>query len=352
MKIIHCSDIHLDSKLEGVNSAERNNELLSTFCKMVDYAQSQDVGIIIIAGDLFDSDRVYSKTKNFIIDLISQTSEIDFLYLKGNHDTLSPFDGMDMPPNFKPFFNEWTQYVYGDITITGIESNSVNYLTLYDSLNLKASQKNIVVMHGAVSAMSKPDTVNIDELKNKNIDYLALGHYHSYICKPFCKRGVYCYSGCLEGRGYDEIGEKGFVLIDTDPKIKSRLVTGYTYRTIYEIDVDITGLETYLKIKNAVLSAVSQIDKRHYVKIKLIGSYNLNTQKDLHHLNLDLGSVFYSVKIEDNTVLNIKPEEYIYDISLKGEFIRTVLKSDLNNKQKQDIIGMGIKALKGEEIML
>lgn len=352
MKIIHCSDIHLDSKLEGVNSTERNNELLSTFYKMVDYAKSENVRAIIIAGDLFDSSRVYVKTKNYIIDLISQTPEIDFLYLKGNHDLFSPFEGMEMPVNFKPFFNKWTQYVYDDVTITGIETDAENYLTLYYDLSLDPNKKNIVVMHGAVSTVSKMDTVNIDELKDKNIDYLALGHYHAFVCKPLDKRGIYCYSGCLESRGFDEIGEKGFVLIDTDQKIKPRLITGFTYRTVYEREVDITGLSTYLKIKNAVINAVSDIDKRHYLKIKLTGNYNLNTQKDVQHLSLDLNSLFYSVRIEDNTVLDIKPEEYMYDISLKGEFIRAVLKSDLSQKQKEDIINVGIKALKGEEIAL
>jgi DNA repair exonuclease SbcCD nuclease subunit len=352
MKIIHCSDVHLDSKLDGVNSLERNNELLSTFGKTVDYAKSQDVRLFIIAGDLFDTSRVSQKTKNFIIDLITQTPELDFLYLKGNHDNLNPFDGEIMPPNFKPFFNEWTQYTYDDVTITGIETDDANCVRLYDQLSLDPTKQNIVVMHGAVSSALDSQSVNIDLLKNKNIDYLALGHYHSYLAKPLDLRGIYCYSGCLEGRGYDEAGEKGFVIIETDPKIKHKLLTGFSHRTIYEIDVDISSLDTYLKIKNAVLSAVSQIDKRHYVKIRLTGSYNLNTQKDINHLNLDLSSMFYSVKIEDNTTLAINSEEYMYDVSLKGEFIRNVLKSDLSEKQKEDIINIGIKALRGEEIVL
>ena len=52
--------------------------------------------------------------------------------------------------------------------------------------------------------------------KDLNIDYLALGHIHSYKCHKLDKRGVYCYSGCLEGRGFDECGDKGFVLLETE----------------------------------------------------------------------------------------------------------------------------------------
>ncbi|HEY8423403.1 MAG TPA: DNA repair exonuclease [Clostridia bacterium] len=351
MRIIHCSDIHLDSKLEGVNSKERNNELLNTFNKMVDYAAANDVRAIIIAGDLFDSQTVSSKTQKFIKDLINQYSQIDFLYLKGNHDSVDAFEGVKMPSNFKPFFSRWTTYYYDDTAITGIQITYENYQTLYDELNLNPAHKNIVVMHGQVSASSKPDNVNLELLKNKNIDYLALGHYHSFSYEKLDKRGIYCYSGCLEGRGFDETGEKGFVLLDTGNLNEPRLITGLTHRTVYEIQADITGKHSYLEIKNAVQQALAGIDSRHYVKVSLAGRYKIGAQKDLRHLSLDFGQMFYAFKIQDNSALEINIDDYKYDISLKGEFIRTVLSSKLSQKQKEDIINFGIRALKGEEIL-
>ena len=43
--------------------------------------------------------------------------------------------------------------------------------------------------------------------------------------------------------------------------------------------------------------------------------------------------------------------KYQNDISLKGEFIRLVLKQeDLTDEQKSKIISTGIKALSGEEV--
>ena len=353
MKIIHCSDIHLDSRLEGVNSKERNNEILNTFNKMVDYAVANNVRTIIIAGDLFDTQSTTPKTKKFLKDLISQTSQIDFLYLKGNHDDYDAFGDLDMPPNFKPFLDKWTTYIYDDVAISGIQITYDNYEPLYDQLNLNPENKNIVVMHGQVSSSSQPDTVNLSLLKNKNIDYLALGHYHSFSWDKLDNRGIYCYSGCLEGRGYDEVGEKGFVLIDTQNlNQKPKLITGLTHRTIYEIDVDITGQNSYLDIKNAITQALSNIDSKHYIKVNLTGEYVLGAQKDLHHIKLDFEPLFYSFKVQDNTTLKINIEDYQYDISLKGEFIRTVLKSNLPQKQKEDIINFGIRALKGEDIVI
>ena len=39
----------------------------------------------------------------------------------------------------------------------------------------------------------KSELINIKSLKNKNIDYLALGHYHKFEIEKLDNRGVYCY---------------------------------------------------------------------------------------------------------------------------------------------------------------
>jgi exonuclease SbcD len=54
------------------------------------------------------------------------------------------------------------------------------------------------------SSKDKTEVISLKELKNKAIDYLALGHIHSYKMEQLDSRGVYCYPGCLEGRGFDE----------------------------------------------------------------------------------------------------------------------------------------------------
>ena len=61
-------------------------------------------------------------------------------------------------------------------------------------------------------------------------------------------------------------------------------------------------------------------------------------------------SDFFFVKIKDNTKVAIDPKEYENDISLKGEFIRLVMASDLSEERKIQIIRTGIEALIGEEI--
>ena len=90
MKIIHCADLHLDSKMESNLDREaasmRRDELLDTFERMVAYAVQQEVRVIIIAGDLFDKPNVRKVARNRVLDQIRNHPQIDFCYIRGNHD--------------------------------------------------------------------------------------------------------------------------------------------------------------------------------------------------------------------------------------------------------------------------
>jgi len=267
MKIIHCSDLHLDSKMTAnltqEQAKERKMEILRTYSRMVEYAADNEVRAIIIAGDMFDTRNVSATARNLVKDTILQNPQIDFYYLKGNHDNDSFLSKLEeIPANLKLFSDNWTTYSYDKITISGIELTRDNKPTVYNSLVLDTDVFNIVTMHGQLSDYrnsEEVDNISLNVLRNKNIDYLALGHVHEYQDGSLGSRGLYCYPGCLEGRGFDECGEKGFVLIDVD---ESTLYASYTFvsvaqRTLYTIPVDVTGVmttqEAAKKIENVSL---------------------------------------------------------------------------------------------------
>lgn len=357
MKLIHCSDVHLDSRMETnlsfQKAQERNSEICDTFSKMVSYAAKNNVSVIMIAGDLFDTDRISALTSQFILDTIAQASNIDFLYLQGNHDESGrAFAGRDLPNNLKLFNNSWTSYDYDFLRISGIELDRENCTTAYDTLSLSSDKTNIVMMHGQESSVPGEDLVCIPRLQNQSIDYLALGHLHSYKIKKLDSSADYCYSGCLEGRGFDECGKKGFVLVDAeDHHIRTKFIP-FAQRTLHEIPVDITGKTSVTEIRAAMEQAVAGIPKKDLVEFCLQGAYTLETQKDINFLRKPFESKFYFVKIKDESHLQIEKVSYENDISLKGEFIRMVLKSSLSPEEKDKIICAGIQALSGEAILL
>ena len=362
MKIIHCSDLHLDSKMKSnLNSKkakERRDEILITYQNMVKFAVENDVKIILIAGDMFDQKNISIKARNIVKDSIVLNPNIDFIYLKGNHDeNVFLADIETMPQNLKLFnSSKWTKYNYGKITISGIEFGSIGEHEIYNSLILNKNEFNIVTMHGQESKYEikdKTEIINLQSLKNKNIDYLALGHIHQFKQEKLDLRGTYCYSGCLEGRGFDECGEKGFVLLDIDEQnlnYTTRFIT-FASRKLYEINLDVSNSSTTTDVEKIIDNNVKEIEEKSLIKIVLNGKVDVNSERDIDYLEKKYNDKFYFAKIYDKTELLIDYMTYKNDASLKGEFIRLVLSQNLSKEEEKQIITLGIKALSGEEVI-
>lgn len=362
MKIIHCGDLHLDSKmtanLSKEQAKERKMEILRTFSRMVEYAKKNGVKAIIIAGDLFDTRNISATARNLVRDTILQHPHIDFLYLKGNHDHdnfLSKLD--EIPKNLKLFDDIWKSYSYGKVVISGLELSKDNHAVAYNSLVLDHGTYNIVTLHGQLTpygTKDKTEIISLADLKNKNIDYLALGHIHEYQVGQLDARGIYCYSGCLEGRGFDECGDKGFILLDVDEEsltAKMEFVP-LAYRTLYTIPVDVTGVMTTQEAASKMEEAIAHADysSRSLVKFVLEGEVDVESEINCDLLKDMFEDYFYFEKVYNHTKLRINYSDYEKDVSLKGEFIRMVLRSDLDEEKKSEVIRCGIQALSGEEI--
>ncbi len=368
MKIIHCADIHLDSKLSAnlskEKAKERKAELLQTFTDMVEYAEKNNVSAIIIAGDLFDVRNISVTARNTVYSSIVKHKNIDFYYLRGNHDADS-FLGMleEIPENLKLFGESWMSYTlsessFSNVVITGVELGEENTNTIYSSLVLENDKINIVVLHGqeaVYKTKDKTEVININALKNKAIDYLALGHIHSYKEEKIDNRGVYCYSGCLEGRGFDECGQCGFVLLDIDCKGKriERTFVPFAKRTLYTVNADVSGCLTSMDILKKVKEQLNREIYRpeNLMKIVLCGSVDVECEKNTEFIRKQLEDMFYFVKVYDETCLAVDYNAFALDASLKGEFIRTVMsETTIDEEQKAEVIRYGIQALAGEDI--
>lgn len=366
MKIIHCADLHLDSKLSanltGAKKRERKAELLHTFERMVDYAAQNDVEAIIIAGDLFDTRNVSVTARNTVYQSIVNHDDIDFYYLKGNHDADSFLSALEtIPGNLKLFGDVWTSYKAdeaGTISVTGVELSADNSAIIYNSLVLDTDKINIVVLHGQEAlyqTKDKTECINLTALKNKGIDYLALGHIHSYKKEPLDRRGVYCYPGCLEGRGFDECGEHGFVLLTIDESsrtVESEFIP-FAQRRLYTVPVDISDCMTVTDIRDRMREELgkSDIDAGSLVKAVLSGSVDVECDKNNELLLKYFEGGYYFIKIYDESVLAVDYNAFRLDESLKGEFVRQVMAAnDMNDETKAEVIRYGIQALAGEEI--
>ena len=351
MKIIHCADLHLGSKIESKLmkiSSDRKTEVRNSFSKLVDYAEKNEISIILLSGDVFDSDKPLKKDKEFFYNVIKENPNIEFIYLRGNHDSYELYN--ENISNLKTFDNTWKCYQYGDVCINGIEISKDNYASLYSTLNLNVNNVNIVMLHGQISESIGIDKIKLAKLRNKNIDYLALGHVHSYQKDKLDDRGIYAYSGCLEGRGFDETGPKGFIVLNIENKKIFPEFIKFCYRTINEVEIDISNYKTISEINKNIISKL--ISKNDIYRIILVGDISYDLEINEYDIKSYL-SDYYFVDVKNKTQRKIDISKYQNDLSLKGEFVRSVYyRNDLTNQEKEDIISLGLRTMEGREVDL
>lgn len=341
MKIIHCADIHLDSAmtthLDSSQAVQRRNELLITFIKMNEYAAKKQVEMILIAGDLFDTQFVTDHTKQQVLASINQNRHIQYVYIEGNHDEGGVFRELNNRPDNFHFLSVGERYDYKQITVLAEDKP--------ERIQLSPERINILMLHG------EPD---LKPYAGRNIDYMALGHLHRYSKQMIDYRGIACYSGCLEGRGFDETGEKGFIMIDTGTQ-QGRLFhqfVAFSSRIVAECSVNIEGAESTSEICKRIDTILCQcgVRSQDMVRVCLMGYISPKMRVSKSYIEQIYQIKFFLFQL-DMKQLRVYTDVSAYkcDSTLKGAFVRKVYASMESEDIKRQILELGIAVLSGEE---
>ena len=359
MKIIHTSDLHLDSPLTSRLPAdklrERKRELLRGFLRLIEEARRIGASAIIIAGDLFDSESVTVRTLDTVLDAIAKSPDLHFYYVSGNHDADFSAGSRPIPENLHTFERDhWSVYEVGEgVCITGINEPRDEAYSALDGV-LRPDEVNICILHGQLRDKGyAEEDVGRSAVSGHCIDYLALGHYHSYSEERLDDRLTAVYCGTPEGRGFDEAGVKGYSLIEvTGGRLTHRFVP-FARRTIHIVELPLDGICSQSELLARADAALSAIPSTDLVRLMLTGSYTPELWKDDEVLRERFARSFYYFEVKDTSGLLIDPEDFKNDKTLKGEFIRRVYAAtDLDPELAKQIISCGIHALMGEEFSL
>ncbi|MCD8200943.1 MAG: metallophosphoesterase [Clostridia bacterium] len=349
MKIIHTGDVHLGSAMNSAGdpkvTAKLKRDLVDSFKDLAKYAEKEGIRVVMLSGDVFDKDFPAAEERQVFYDVVRSLPGTDFLYLKGNHDALSSAEGA--PQNIRFFSeNEWTAYRYGNVVISGREAgkSQVYGQSAYDELSLDPAFVNIVMMHGN----TYNGNVNLSALKGKNIDYLALGDIHKIDGGEIDYRGKWQYCGCLMGRGFDETGEHGFFVYDTDKKAQS--FEPLTRNVIEETEADVTGATSFFDAAGKVKAAVTMDSSRMY-RITLTGTVEKTVdidslEEDVSH---ELKGACLFASVVSRARYGIDYTAYEGDRGLRGRFVKLVRKSGYTDEEKDRILAYFFAALGGDK---
>ena len=344
IKILHMADVHLGRPVTELSKNLRDirsQEVRSTFSKAISKAKDEKADVVLIAGDLFDSSETDKSTVAFIKGELARIPDIPVLVSPGNHDHLGNAykmldDGtLENLTIFgrdggKKIFPEKNFAVYG----IGFDKETQQTPLLKDVRAEDDSFVNIAVIHGELAPNSDYNPITDDDISKTNMDYIALGHVHTYSGIKKSGKTHYAYCGALEGGGFDECGEKG-ILFGTVSKEKCSLeLCSISKRQYHTIDVDVTQCDTLQEIIDLVKSKTE--NKEDLYKIVLSGKRPETIPQGV--IENEIGAFFS--KVRDNTRGEYNLVEISTEYSLKGIFAKNVVDrmNDVTDEEKEKLL--------------
>lgn len=329
MRILHAADLHLDSAFAGLaeeKAALLRQESRDILRRMVDWANDHAVDVMLLSGDLFDSDRMYSQTARTLAQALARFRGRIFLS-PGNHDFYAPgsgYDAVDWPENVHIFASRRPQTVLLrslNASVTGAAFTSAEEWEPFDGASFSGGDAPIRlgVLHGEVTrGESKYRAIPPAEIEKTNLTYLALGHVHRCAGVQRAGNTAYAYPGCLPGRGFDETGDKGFLYGEITPEKVELEFIPFAPRRYQSVTADITDRDP----ADAVRQALDPDCGQDICRVLLTGSRRENFS--LSALTSELSGLCAALELTDETY----PEEDVWarcgEDSLRGLFLQNL----------------------------
>lgn len=345
VRFIHTSDIHLDTSFSGAalpsRLGDRKREAVrGTFRRILEEAARLPADFVLVAGDLFEHDRVTADTVEFLKQQFAALGEIRVFIAPGNHDPYlrgSPYQNEVWPGNVHIFRDEQFQSVALvdiGVRITGFGFNRTHLQDRpFAGLPpLPADGVNIVVAHASEWTRLPEGKAGhapfaIDEVAGKNITYCALGHYHQQRrVENAIDRTEVWYSGIPEGRAWDEENGCGYLscVIGADAlvSVENRRCEQYPFRTL---TVGCEGFSTREQIVDAILQQRGSLyDGSTILRVRLEGAVDPRLDLSWNELEERLAGEALHLVWEDRTQPAIDFEAMARENTLRGQFARAM----------------------------
>ena len=273
IKVLHSADWHLDAPMSGHSpeQAQRLRKELSKIPeKLAELCAKEQCDLVLLSGDLFDGVPSW-ETVRLVQKHLGQMGVPVFIS-PGNHDHLgpsSPYSRTDWPENVHIFTQPSMQGVSLpelDCQVYGAGYTAMDCGPLLKGFHAGGPEKwHLGVLHGEVDAPgSEYCPITRDQLRACGLDYLALGHIHKGSSLR-AGQTLCAWPGCPMGRGFDELGVKGALIVTLD---QEAAVTFRPLDTPRFYDEDTDAGDDPLE---AVAGVLPQLPTQDHYRITLTG---------------------------------------------------------------------------------
>jgi DNA repair exonuclease SbcCD nuclease subunit len=349
LRIIHTADVHLGARHDdlGEQAAAQRERQFAAFVATIDLAIAEKVDLLLIAGDLFDSnvqprrsvERVAAQLKRLV------GAKIRTVVLPGTHDAYdraSIYRAYDLKAlaGSAPD-DDWVTVLTPerpaihiqacDVVVHGpvFPTKRAPHSPLRD-LDVAGNQGkatwHVGMVHGAVAIPGKTDrddvVITTEEIAASRLDYLALGHWHS-AQKSKAGAVTYAYAGAPEPVAVDQDRAGKVLHVELEETNGGRTIAisdRQVGRTRFEkLDLDAAGITT----QPALVDSLSRKgDPDLVLDVRIVGVRP--DELDLHPEEIEaaLAPSFLKVRVRDLSTPALTEGALPSPDTIAGAFIR------------------------------
>ena len=387
LRLLHTADVHLGARHGdlGEQAAAQRERQFAAFRATVDLALAEKVDLFLIAGDLFDTNTQPRRSVERVAAELKRLADatIRTVIIPGTHDVYdrssiyraydlsalagqAPGNGLvtvltpDSPEIDIPILEA---IAYGRMFPT--KRAPLSPLSGFHAAPTEQRTWRIGLIHGSLLILGKTDhddvVFNAEEVAASGLDYLALGHWHSFV-EGKAGSTTYAYPGSPEAVAVDQAGSGNVLLVTLDGSGTTKTVTvekRQVGRTRFaKLDIDAATVAS----QPALIETLrANADPNLVLDARLTGVRPDELDIEAEEVETALAPGFLKIRFRDRSVAALSGDARPPGDTILGAFIRdTEAKiADLETSGKtdeaaenRDVLRLGRLLLGGHEVTL
>lgn len=320
IKILHSADWHLDSPIQGRTEAQTallKQALLRIPRQVAQAAKAEKCDLMLLSGDLFDG-KATPESIQAAADALEEAG-IPVFISPGNHDYCSPESPwltFRWPENVHVFTMPAMESIALpdlDCRVYGAAFLGTDADAMLEGFRAEGPEKvKLGVLHGDPTQATSPYCpITAQQIADSGLDYLALGHIH----KPdrlVSGKTLCAWPGNPMGRGFDELGERGVLIVTVENGCEARFL-GLDTPRFYDWECEVGSDPSA-----ALAAMLPAMGNRDFYRIALTGE---SAGVDLNALAEEL-SRFPNLTLRDRTVTPLDLWANAGEDTLEGVYFR------------------------------
>lgn len=348
-RLLHMADVHLGARHDdlGPAAAAQRERQFAAFHRSIELAIAEKVDAVLICGDLFDSNgqprRSVERAATELSRLVKR--HIPVVIIPGTHDCYEPssiyrvFDlaamsGAQPDSDMVTVLTDTRPQVdfpHLDMTVHGVVFPTKRApQSPLAGFNATSGGKRLAwqvgMIHGSLAVPGKFDQDEVmftdPEVAASGLDYLALGHWHSFR-EGRAGKTAWAYSGAPEPVALDQDGAGQVLLVELEQRDGQSVVTVQPRpvgRTKFEkFEFDTAAITSQAELERTLRE---RADPDRVLDVRLLGVKPDGLDLNVDELESQLQGSFLRLRVRDSSIASLPEAPLAPPDTIVGAFAR------------------------------